>query len=217
MKSSTVGKSAVFGVEPRAAGEQALGVGMLGIREDIEHRAVFNHFAAIHDEHFVGDFGDDAQIVRDEQNGHAAFVAELAQDFENLSLDRDIERGRWLVGDEQLGIAGQGHRDHHALLLAARHLMRIGIDALFGIGNAHFAEQVDRPLASFGVRDMLMEDDGLGDLAADRVNGIERGHRLLEDHAHIFAADGTHLRFGELHQVFAQQGDAAGFDASRKW
>jgi hypothetical protein len=35
----------------------------------------------------------------------------------------DVERGGRLVGDQQLGIAHQRHRDHHALAQAARELM----------------------------------------------------------------------------------------------
>ena len=126
------GQAAVFGFEPRAAGEQAFRVGVLGVGEDIEHRAVFDFFAAVHDEHVVGDFGDHAEVVRDEDDRHAAVVAELAEDFEDLGLDRDVERGGRLVGDEQLRVAREGHRDHDALLLAAGHLVRVGIDALLG-------------------------------------------------------------------------------------
>ena len=126
-------------VEPRPAGEQALRVGMLRVREDVEHGAVLDFFAAVHHEHVVGDFGDHAEVVRDEEDRHAALVAELAEDVEDLGLDRDVERGGRLVGDQQLRIAREGHRDHHALLLAAGHLMRVGIDALLGIGNADFA------------------------------------------------------------------------------
>ena len=56
------------------------------------------------------------------------------QQLEDLALDRHVERGRRLVGDQQLGLAGQRHRDHHALLLAARHLVRIAASRRFGSG-----------------------------------------------------------------------------------
>ena len=48
-----------------------------------------------------------------------------AQQVEDLRLDRHVERGRRLVGDQQPRIAGDGHRDHHALVHAAGELMRI--------------------------------------------------------------------------------------------
>ena len=41
---------------------------------------------------------------------------------EDLLLDRHVERRRRLVGDQQLRLARDRHRDHHALLLAARQL-----------------------------------------------------------------------------------------------
>ena len=66
---------------------------MLRVAEDVEHRAVLDFFAAEHHEHVVGDLGDHAQVVRDEDDRHAALVAELAEDVENLGLDRDVERG----------------------------------------------------------------------------------------------------------------------------
>ena len=61
---------------------------------------------------------------------------EVAHQVEDLGLDRDVEGGRRLVGDEQLGLAGEGHRDHHALGHAARHLVREGLEAALRIGDA---------------------------------------------------------------------------------
>ena len=55
---------------------------------------------------------------------------------EDLRLDRHVERGRRLVGDQHLGIAGQRDRDHHALAHAAGELMRIGVDPVLGGRNA---------------------------------------------------------------------------------
>ena len=138
------GQAAVLGFEAWAAGEQAFGVRVLGIARRFRARGVLDFFAAVHDEHVVGDFGDDAEVVRDEDDRHAAVVAELAEDFEDLGLDRDVEGGGRFVGDEKLRVAGEGHRDHDALLLAAGHLVRIGVDALFGVFDADFAEQFDR-------------------------------------------------------------------------
>src|SRR5690606_30848449 len=85
------GQAAVDRIEPRAAVEQTLGIGMLRIAEYIEYFAVLHHATAIHNGHVVGDFGDYAQIVRDEHNRHAALVAQAANDVENLRLDRYVE------------------------------------------------------------------------------------------------------------------------------
>ena len=56
-------------------------------------------------------FGDDAEVVGDEDDGHAHLPLESLDQGEDLGLDRDIEGGRGLVGDEQLRAAGEGHRD----------------------------------------------------------------------------------------------------------
>jgi len=51
--------------------------------------------------------------------------------FEDLRLDRDVERGGRFVGDEQLRPAGQRHGDHHALAHAAGEAMRMFVEARF--------------------------------------------------------------------------------------
>ncbi len=46
-----------------------------------------------------------------------------------------------------------------------------------------------------------MQRDRLDDLIADRVDRIERGHRLLKDHRDLFAAQPSHLVLGERKQI----------------
>ena len=71
--------------------------------------AELDQFPPIHHSHFIGDLGDDAQIVGDEQNGVPRSSLSLRQ-VEYLSLNCDVEsRGR-LIGDEQLGIAAKPWR-----------------------------------------------------------------------------------------------------------
>ena len=54
--------------------------------------------------------------------------AQAVDEVEDLRLHGDVERGRRLVGDEQLRIAGERHGDHHALALAAGELVRIAVE-----------------------------------------------------------------------------------------
>ena len=86
----------------------------------------------------------DAEIVRDQDQRRVALGDEAAQQVEDLRLDRHVERGRRLVGDQQLRLAGERHRDHRALAHAARKLVRVGIGALPGRGDADRFEQPDR-------------------------------------------------------------------------
>ena len=55
----------------------------------------------------------------EDQRGSGVFL-QLQQKIEDLRLDGNVERSRRLVGDDQLGLAGQRHGDHDALVHAAR-------------------------------------------------------------------------------------------------
>ena len=112
--------------------------------------------------------------------------------LEDLRLDRDVERRGRLVGDDQLGIAGERDGDHDALRACRR---KAGADT----AAAAAADRRCRPAraarrarssARRAVRAAMLLQR-LGDLPADGQHRIERGHRLLEHHADVAAA---HLR-----------------------
>ena len=63
---------------------------------------------------------------------------------EDLRLDGHVERGRRLVGDQQLGVAGERHGDHHALAHAARELVRVVVERARRGRDADQLEQLDR-------------------------------------------------------------------------
>ena len=63
-------------------------------------------------------------------------------ELEDLRLHGDVERRGRLVGDQEIGLAQQRHRDHHALAHAARKLVRILSHAPLGVGNAHQLEHL---------------------------------------------------------------------------
>jgi hypothetical protein len=54
----------------------------------------------------------------------------------------------------------------------------------------------------------------LGELAPDREHRVERGHRLLEDHADLPAANAAHLLLAEAEKVAFLVEDFAAFDAA---
>ena len=126
------------------------------------------------------------------------------EQLEDLRLDRHVERGRRLVGDEQRGLAGERHRDHHALPHAAGELVRVGVDAGLRRRDADELQHLDRALARLAARLLLVQADGLDDLRAHRVDGVEARHRLLEDHRDLVAADVLHLALGEAEEVAAR-------------
>ncbi len=170
---------------------------MLWIFEDGFGFAGFYDLAAEHDGDAIAEAADDAEIVRDEDERHVELGAETAEFAEDLGLDRDIQRGGGLVGDEQAGTAGEGHGDHGALLHAATELVRVIMHAFLGINDADGAE----PLGDFRVEIFdfgPVEADALGDLAADGKDGVERGGGLLENIRDPAATHGT--EFGRRHR-----------------
>ena len=151
----------------------------------------------------------------DQHDGGAQAVAQVAQQGQDLRLHGDVERRRRLVGDEKLRIAGQRHRDHHALPHPAGELVRVLLGASLGVRDLDEAKHLQGALARLRPTDMAVKHEGFGDLVADLQDRIERRHRLLKDHGDIVAADGAHLGFAEGHEVAAEQPDAAADDFPR--
>ena len=87
------------------------------------------------------------------------------------------------------GIARQRHRDHHALAHAARQLVRIGVHPALRLRDVHAAQHLDRLVHRVAPRQSLVQRDRLADLPADGHQRVQRGHRLLEDHRDVVAAD----------------------------
>ncbi len=92
---------------------------MLGAQQHVVGRALFDHLAVLKHDHAIGDLGDDAEIMGDEHDGHVAAALQVADQFEDLRLRRDIERGGRFVGHQHGRLERQRHGDHRALALAA--------------------------------------------------------------------------------------------------
>ena len=102
--------------------------GCCGCAKSSSHRRLLRLPAGVHHHDPVGEVGDDAEVVRDQDDRRAEPLAELAQEVEDPRLDRHVERGRRLVGDQDLRIARERHRDHHPLAHPAGELVRVLVD-----------------------------------------------------------------------------------------
>ena len=103
--------------------------------------------AAVHDGDPVAGLGHHREVVGDEEDGgEAGLLAGGEHELEDLRLDGDVERGGRLVGDQQVGLHRQRHRDHHALAHAARELVRIAGESAPRVGDADALEHADREL-----------------------------------------------------------------------
>ena len=69
---------------------------------------------------------------------------QVAEQVHHLRLDRDVEGGDRLVGDDQLRLHGERPGDADALALAAGELVRVAVDVL-GV-EADQLEQLLHPL-----------------------------------------------------------------------
>ncbi len=105
------------------------GVEHLGDAAGLDHRAVLHHADP------VGVAPHDRQVVADQQQSEAAGGFLGCQQLQDLRLDGHVQGGRRLIGDQQRGVVGQCHRDHHPLPLSAGQLMRIGIEPVGRIGK----------------------------------------------------------------------------------
>ena len=174
-------------------GEQRLALGKLHDMPGIHHR------------HTIGHLVDHGQIVGDQQQRHAAFALQAAEQRQNLSLNGHIERGRGFVGDEHIRLAGECDGDHHALLEPARELVRIGIPACRRVRHADFLEQGQAAFASRPAAQAGMGGQRLANLLADGEHRVERAHRFLKHHADTRAAAFAHGRFRQAQQILAAQ------------
>ena len=68
-------------------------------------------------------------------------VGQSLDQLEDLGLDRDVQCRRRLVCEDQLRIAGQRDRDHHALAHTARELVRVVVVAVLGPRDANLAQE----------------------------------------------------------------------------
>ena len=85
------------GVEPGNALEQPDGVGVPRLTEELGRRAGLHEHPRVHDVYALAHAGDDAEVVRDQDQRRVLLGDELPQQVEDLCLDRDVEGGRGLV------------------------------------------------------------------------------------------------------------------------
>ncbi len=196
-------------IGPRLGGKQRARIGVLGRGEHPLDGAVLDDLAVLHHADPLRDFAHNAEIVGDEQKRHAEPRLDVLEQRDDLRLHGDVKRGGRLVGDEQIGLVGERHRDHHALALAAGQLMRIALQPGLRVGNADLGENFQRPRAGRRAGQAAVQQQDLADLLLDRVQRIERRHRLLEHDGDVVAAHLAHLALGQLQQIAAVELDAA--------
>ena len=204
----------LVGAGQRDRAEQPLGVGVAHAVEHLLDRAHLDRLARVHHRDAIAGLEDQAEIVRDVDHRGAEARADVLDQLDDAGLDRDVERGGRLVQQQQRRVRQQRHGDDHALLLAARDLVRIALHDPPGIGQAHGAEHLEGARIGVPLRAALVEQRHLHQLPRDLHRRIERGHRLLIDHRDLRAAHLAQLLLAHRGHVAALEPDLAGHDAA---
>ncbi len=203
-------------VDLRLGGDEFPRIGVLRRGEDLLDRAVLDDLAVLHHADPVRDFAHDAEIVGDEQDRHAEPGLELLEELEDLRLHGDVERGGRFVGDQEVRLVGQRHRDHDPLPLAAGELVRETLQAALRIPDPDLAKQFDDAGARRATGQSAVQEQDFADLLTDGVERIERRHRFLEHDGDVLAAYLPDFAFGQFHQVASLELDhAAGVPCGR--
>src|SRR5262249_2093164 len=199
------------------AAQQATRVRVQWPAEDAGRRRYLDDAPGVDDRHAVAELGHHAEIVRDEQDGHAALCLQAAQEIEDLRLDGDVECGRGLVGDQQLRPWCERQGNHRALAQAAGELVRIIAGALSRGGYLDVIEHLDGALPRRAAATARGREHCGGDLVADGEHRIERCHRLLEYHGDTCSPHAAHGLGVLVEKVVALEADAAADDRPGRW
>ena len=194
--------------------EQRLGVGVPRPGEERLSVGELRDPSGVHHGHPVGPARDHAEVVRNQDDRHAKAEPQVVDELKDLLLDGYVERRGRLVCDQQLRLAGQRHRDHHALTHAAGELVRVLLDPLPDARDADQVEHLGGAVHRLLLGHLAVQANDLGDLLADRHRRVQRGQRVLEDHADLVAADVAHALLRERAQFLAIELDAAGGDVA---
>ena len=152
---------------------------------------------------------DDAQVVRDQQQ--CRVVPYFFEQLQDLCLDRDIERGRRLVGNQQLGLRDQRRGQHHALAHATRQFVRISAELPLGISQADLCEHLHHALVGPRAAGKAVSHDDLAELAADTQVRVQGLRWILKHDADVPGAQAIELRLGQVPEIGAREADAAAY------
>ena len=89
-----------------------------------------------------------------------------------------------------------------------------GAEALRGRRNAPSREQRRGALLEGPPAEPVIHRHGLAHLSPDREDWVERGHRILQDHAHLATAETLHLLLALRQEVLAVEEHGPAHDAS---
>jgi hypothetical protein len=94
---------------------EQLGIGVERLVEDLRDGTLLDDAAEIHDGDLLAEVPDDAEVVRDEDEGEPSARAQLAEQQQDLRLNADVQRRDRLVGEDEVGTERERAGDADAL------------------------------------------------------------------------------------------------------
>ena len=164
----------------RHGGDERLRVGMLRRLHHVAAGAHLDHPAEVHHGNPLAKVGDHADVVGDQNEGLPRLLLERLHQVEDLRLDRHVERGDRLVGNDQLRVERECARDPDSLPLPAAQLVREAVEEGFG----QPCPRDQRLEAVPGMR-QFVRDEWLGNDLPNAQPWVERRFRVLKDHLHV--------------------------------
>ena len=169
---------------------------MLRVGEDLVDRPALDDPAGVHHGDLVDHLRDDAEVVRDRAGSPCRARSRSSRISSRIcAWIGHVERRRRLVGDQELRVAARAPSRSSRAGACRR---TAGADSRRAAARRRGCRRArasrspgcERPPSG---RRSWWSAHRLGDLVADREDRVERGHRLLEDHRDVVAADLSQL------------------------
>ncbi len=129
------------------SGQQGFAVRVGRDLEQTGHLTDFDGLTGIHHTDALCGFSHHSQVVRDQHQRHVLLFLQAQQQVHDLRLNGHVQRGGRFVGNQQLGLASDGHGNRHTLAHATRQLVRVGIQARGSARDFDLFQQLQRTLA----------------------------------------------------------------------
>ena len=136
-----------------------------------------------HHGHAVRDVSDDREVVGDEEVGQAQPFLQRLQQIDDARLGTHIQRRHRLVADHEVRVHGQRTRDHDALALPARELVRM--TAHDGRVHADQGHQFGHALGHRARRHRLVHPQRLGQDLRHSHARVQARIRVLQHELHV--------------------------------
>ncbi|SFN80364.1 hypothetical protein SAMN05216573_12230 [Bradyrhizobium sp. Rc3b] len=116
----------------RHGGDKALGIFRLWIAKYLVSGASVDDSPPAHNYDAITDVTNNTEIMRDEEITYAEVVLQIAEQVQDLGLDRDVERRNRFIADDYGRIWCDRAGDRNALTLTARELERSSVQQGLG-------------------------------------------------------------------------------------